>query len=140
MKKEEEIVKKFSELQEIDNLVGSLYTKTPILKTTKFGYAYAIFHKNNLKPSLKDFSEKMNLARLENALEDKTTKEVLIDKESNRGYKYSKEGLKTLLAKEIELTSELEDKEIKIQVYTSSHIPENLEPYEKELLKSVKLI
>lgn len=140
MEKKAEIIKKFSELQEIDNLVGSLYTKTPTLRTTKFGYAYSIFHKNNLKRSLKDFSENINLARVESALEDPTTKEVLTDKESPRGFKYSKQGLKTLLSKEIELTEELENKEIKVQVYTSSHIPDALEPHEKELLKSVKLI
>ena len=74
------MTKTFKELQEVDMMVGGLYQKTPTLKESKFGYAYKRFTDKNYMPYVKDFNEELGALRVQHALEDPNTKEVIIDK------------------------------------------------------------
>lgn len=127
--------KTIKELQEIDSVVGSLYQKDQNLEKTKFGYAYKRFCEINYIPHLKKYEQNILDLRIDNALENPTTKEILIDdKPGQRGFKYSKEGLKLVIAAERRTTDDFEKMEIEIKPFRSAHIPEGITEEETELL------
>lgn len=114
-------MKTFKELQEIDTTVGQLYEADPTLKDSKFGYAFNRFYKLNMEPSFKEFEEKLADARVDHALEDEKTKELLRDDKGN--LKYSREGQKALMQAQRKLTKELQEKQIEITPFFSSFVP-----------------
>lgn len=116
--------KTFRELREIDTLVGELYKKQPGLKDTKFGYAYKRFSEKWYKPLVTEYYEEMALTRVEHALEDEKTKEILTDRLNERGFKYSKEGLKNVIKAENKLLEKFNLKEVEVEPYISSYVPE----------------
>ncbi|MFA5197693.1 MAG: hypothetical protein WC437_04730 [Patescibacteria group bacterium] len=128
------LIKTFKDLQDIDLLVSNLYSKDKTLEKSKFGYAYKRFIEKNYMPAIKEMQEKLSDVRINNALEDKNTKEILITKENSRGFKYSKEGLKKCVAEERKTVDEFEKKEIEIIPFISSYVPEGLSEEDKELL------
>lgn len=131
------MIKTFKELQEIDNVVGELYKTNPDLKQSKFGYAYKRYSAKNYEPIVKEFRDELELIRLENAMEDEKTKEVLIDRMNSRGYKYSKEGLKNAMKQEADLMEKFNLKEIEIIPYITTSIPEELNDEVKEMLTGI---
>jgi len=110
-------MKTFKAIREADILVGQLYQATPELMETKFGYAWKRFTEKNYIPTLKKLQEEVNDARIDNALEDAITKEVLRDPTSTRGFKYTKEGLKAVIKKENEINDRYELVEIDVEPY-----------------------
>lgn len=131
------IQKTFKQLREIDNIVGTLYQENKELQHTKFGYAYKRICEKFYIPAIKDFNEEISSARLNNALEDQKTKEVLVDKDYFRGYKYSKEGLKKLIIEENKIVDEWEEKLIDLEPMISSYVPEKLTEDQVEALTGV---
>lgn len=129
--------KTFNELNEIDLVIGELYSKNPTLRDTKFGYAYKRFAENNYIPLYKEMIEAKNNARIDNALEDEKTKEILLDPASQRGFKYSKEGLKSVIKAEKQIQELFDVKEIEIKPFISSFIPEEITDEQKELLTGI---
>jgi len=127
----------FKELQEIDSLVANLYTKDKTLQNSKMGYAYKRFSEKFYFPVVKELQQKTQDIRVDNAMEDKNTKEILADGNNVRGYKYTKEGLKNCMKQERELVEEYDKREIEIEPFISSFKPENLTDEEKELLKGI---
>ena len=125
--------KTFKQLKEVDSIVGELYAKDKTLEKTKFGYAYKRFLDKNYIPTMEKFQEKILDIRIENALEDKTTKEVLIDKMNPRGYKFTKEGLKKCIAEERVAVEEFDKTEIEIIPFISSFVPELSDEDKEEL-------
>ena len=128
--------KTFLELLQVDGVVGALYKANPELRESKFGYAYNKFYKDNIQPTSELLAEEINLARIDNALEDEKTKAIIRDEKSPRGYAYSKEGEKAVIAAEKTISQKFEQKEIEIKPYISSYIPEMTEE-QKELLKGL---
>lgn len=128
------IVKTYKELQEIDNIVGAMYRKNPNLRDSKFGYAFKRFSDKNIAPTNKELQEKLQDIAVEHALEDPTTKELLlsVDKE----YKYSREGQNKLNKAQRELAVEFLAKEIEVEPYISPRTPEMTE-WEFEVLKGI---
>jgi hypothetical protein len=133
------MTKTFKDLQEIDSLVGSLYKKNPTLEHSKFGYAYKRFSDKNYLPMVKDFQEELGNVRIDNALEDEKTKEILIDRMNVRGYKYSKEGLKKVILEEKAIIEKFDLKGIEIVPFISKVVPEDLTEDQSEMLKGVVL-
>ena len=136
------MTKTFKELQEVDQLVAFLYAKDKTLSQSKFGYAYKRFSEKYYFLFVKELQEKIQDIRVDNALEDKNTKEILIDKDNNRGYKYTKEGLKNCMKLERELLEEYDKKEIEVEPYITSWTGSEytiLTDEEKELLKGIIL-
>jgi hypothetical protein len=127
---------KLKTLNEIDQLVNQLYRQDPKLKDTKFGYAYKRFVEKNYQSHLKDYQLDISTARVEHALEDEKTKEVLTDRLNERGFKYSKEGLKAIMKAEAELTEKWNNKEVEVEPFISSHVPELTED-QRELLSGI---
>lgn len=109
--------KTFLELSEIDQRIASVYKNNPDIVKTKFAYGYGKFVKNNLSVLQDEFKDKLLDIRIENALTDPQTGEILNDKENERGFKFSKEGLKETIRQEKKLYSEYENKEIEIKPY-----------------------
>lgn len=134
------IKKTFKQLQELDLIVGNMYRKDPILSTTKFGYAYKKFYKNNFQPTLDIMKDKLLDARMDNALENKDTGEIIFDQQSPRGFKYSKEGLKKLIPIERKIEEEFDLKEVEIEPYESAFIPKDLKEEEQEALEEYGFI
>lgn len=128
--------KTFLELNEIDQSVSLLYKNNDKLRDTKFGYAYKKFYEKNFHKLNKKLQEELQDVRIENALEDDKTKEILKDEESFRGYKYSKEGLKLVVKSEREILSKYEAMEVEIEPYfcKKESLPE-LTEYQVELFK-----
>jgi hypothetical protein len=130
--------KTFEEIKNIDNIVGGLYQKNIKLKDGKFGYAYNRFYAKNIKPTLEEVNEKITDARIENAMTDEKTKELLYD--SSRGpeqklFKYTKEGLIKFNDEVRKITKEYDKKEVEIIPFFTSEIPTELLDEEKEELK-----
>ena len=127
------MTKTFKELQSVDELIGNLYQKDAKLKDTKFGYAYKIFSEKNYVPVIKEFQEALASIRINNALEDKNTKEILVDRANPRGYKYSKEGLNACIAQERKIEKEFDEKVIEITPYFCKVLPELTEEQVEQL-------
>jgi hypothetical protein len=128
------MLKTFKDLRELDNMVGQLYAVDPKLKDTKFGYAYKRFVEKNYQKPLNDFQEAIMDARIDNALTNETTKELLKDPMDMRGFKYSKEGLKAVIKAENQLVELWNAKEIECTPYISSYKPENLSEEQTEAM------
>lgn len=133
------MVKTFKELQEVDSMIGELYKKNPKLKDSKFGYAYKRFSDKVYSPVVRDFQDELGFCRVDNALEDPNTKEVLIDRMNVRGYKYSKAGLKKCMEQEKKIIEEWDEKEVEIKPFFTKDVPTELTDEDKELLKGVIL-
>lgn len=129
--------KTFDELLDIDIIVGELYKNDENLKKSKFGYAYKRFFVKNIEPTKKEYNEEVTNIRIDNALEDEKTKELKNDPTNIRGFKYSKEGLKKCVQQENELLKTYLLKEIEVQPYISSLIPEGLTEEARTLLTGV---
>ena len=129
----------FKELQEVDQMVGGLYQKNAKLQESKFGYAYKRFADKNYIPLVKEFNEELGALRVQYALEDPATKEVLIDRMSPRGFKYNKTSLITLMAEEKKLADTWDNKVIEVVPFLSSYIPEDLETEQREMLDGLVL-
>jgi hypothetical protein len=129
--------KLFKDLQEIDSLVGELYGKNPELKQSKFGYAYKRYSAKNYEPIVKDFRDELEGIRIDNALEDDKTHEILTDRANSRGYKYSKEGLKAVIDAEKKLIEKFNDKEVEVTPFITTNIPEEISTELKELLTGI---
>lgn len=139
MTKEQKITRTFKELAEIDNLVGIAYQLDPKLELTKFGYAYKRFAEKSFYPKVKEKNEELGFLRIDNALEDEKTKEVLVDRENPRGFKFSKDGLKKTIKEESALAEKWNTKEIEVEPYISTYTPEEISNELKELLKGLVL-
>lgn len=126
--------KTFKELQDLDQIVGSMYQADEKLKETKFGYAYKRFCDKNYIPVIKEYNDAIADARLDHALENETTKEVITDQTNYRGFKYSKEGLKKVIEAERKLKLEWDGRELEITPYVSAYLPEDLTEEQKEAL------
>jgi len=129
--------KTFGQLQKIDNLVASLYAKDKTLEKSKFGYAYKRFVDKNYMPTLDELQERLVDIRISNALEDKNTGEVLTDRGNNRGFKYSRDGLKKCIKEERKAIKEFDEKEIEITPFISSYKPIGLTEEEKSILRGL---
>jgi hypothetical protein len=127
--------KTFKEIMEADYVVSGILGKNSSLQNSKFNYAWKKFIKMNIEKLLKERNEKLVEARIDNALEDEN-KALITDKDTIRGYKYSKEGLKQCIRKETEIVEKYDDKEIEIKPYFCESLPE-LTDEEKELLKGL---
>jgi hypothetical protein len=130
------MTKTFKELQEVDALVGELYVKDKTLQASRFGYAYKRFSDKNYSPLIKELQDEMFMIRINNALENPQTKEVLVDATSKRGFKFSKAGLTQCIKDENVLMEKFNEKEIEIKPYVSTLVPELAEE-ETELLKGL---
>jgi len=134
--KTETLKKTFEQLKEIDNIVGNLYAKNPKLRDGKFGYAYNKFYTKNIKPILDEVNEEITDCRIENAMTDPTTKELLYD--SSRGpeqklFKYTKEGLKKFNDEVRKITKKYDAKEVEIIPNFTTDIPEMFDEEKAEL-------
>lgn len=131
------MIKTFKQLTDIDNLIADLYEKKPSLKRTKFGYAYKRFAEKFFYPMDKEYQDELNHARINLALEDEKTKEILLDPSSPRRFKYTKEGLISVLKEENNIWLQWKDKEINIEAYNTAFIPEELTDGDMDLLKDI---
>lgn len=127
----------FKELREVDRIVGKLYTRIPTLHATKFGYAYKRFAEKNYVPTGNEYNSMLDICRIENALEDPNTKAIMTDLMDDRKYKFSKEGLKAVIAAEIRIEKEYNAKELPITPFISVYVPEDLSEEEYETLKGL---
>ncbi|MEK6882279.1 MAG: hypothetical protein AABY22_21855 [Nanoarchaeota archaeon] len=126
--------KTFKKLREIDFVIGELYRANDSLRNTKFGYAYKRFVEKNYKPLFSELQEKVSIIRIDNALEDEKTKEILIDNNPlSRGYKYSREGLKKCIEQENKIVKEYDVKEVDVEPFISSFVPKLTEEQEDTL-------
>ncbi len=116
--------KTYEELLEIDNIVGGLYKDNPVLKESKFGYAYTKFYKLNIEKVQKEFNEELQDIGINNALEDEKTKAIILDEKSATGYAHSKEQLKQYLKEYREVKERFLAKEIDVKPYISPLVPE----------------
>jgi len=132
-------MKTIKQIKEADQVVGKLYQATPGLSETKFGYAWKRFTDNNYLPTLKKLQEEVNDARIDNAMEDATTKEILRDQTNPRGYKYTKEGLKAVIKKENEINDRYDLVEIEVEPYlvAEENLPELTEEQREALVGMV---
>lgn len=131
------MTKTFKELQEVDNLVAGLYRRMPKLAETKFGYAYKRFSDKIYVPVVKEFQAELEKVRVDAALEDTTTKEILIDRMNPRGFKYSKAGLKQVIFEEKKILEQWDEKPIEIVPFLSVFVPDELTEFEIELLRGI---
>ena len=127
--------KTFEELMQVNGELGNIQKMYPDVVKTKFGYAIKKFTVKNIQKPQEEFFAALNDIRVENALTDEKTKEILVDQTNQRGYKYSKEGLQACIKAEKELTILWEGKEFDVEPYvcTDDSVPE-LTEYQKEVL------
>jgi len=129
------IKKTFRQLNEIDSVVGELYEKDTTLSQTKFGYAYGKFYEKYVKPVLMELQTELTVISVNNALEDKETKAILMT-EDRKEYLYSKEGKIKKMKEQQKLVEEFNEKEFEIEPYVATYKPEMTDE-QYEVLKGV---
>lgn len=129
-------IKTYRQLVDLDNMVGGLYQRNPLLKVSKFGYAYKRFADKSLKKVFDLYNEELAMIRIDNALVNEVTKAVILTG-IGRGFEYNKEGLKNVIREEIKLSIVWETKEFEIEPYFTKDLPENLSDDEKELMQGI---
>ncbi len=134
MAKEKTIKMTFKQMREFNQTWKSLVEATPILLFTKFGYAVKGFMEKNIIPVFTEYNSLLVMIRIEHALENPTTKAVLIkqDGPNGRGFEYGKEGLKAVIKAETDLEKEWDIKEYKVEPMICKDLP-RLNKDEKEV-------
>ena len=128
--------KTYKELQEIDEVVAAIYQRNPEVRKGKFGYAYNRFYSKNIKPIIEEISEKLTDIRVENAMVDEKTKELVYDNTNGQKlYKYTKEGMIKMLSEQRKINKEYDKKKVEIIPFITKDIPEDIMEEEKEALK-----
>lgn len=133
------MTKTFKELQQIDNMVAELYRANETLEKTKFCYAYKRFAEKNYYPNARAYNEAIQLLSVDNALEDATTGEILVDRANPRGFKFSKVGLKNVMTQENTLQKTWDAKEFEVTPFISSYVPKELTEEQFTMLKGLVL-
>lgn len=123
-------------IQDADKLVGEIIRSKPALKESKFSYAWKRFIEKNYNPRAKEHWEKIECIRVDNAMEDRNTKEIFVDEKNPRGYKFTREGLKKCIAEESKLQEEFEATSVEVEPYICTSLPE-LTDEDKETLKGL---
>lgn len=131
------MTKTFKELQNIDLVVGQMYASDPLLRDTKFGYAYKRFCQKFYVSMVNELNAELGEVRIDNALEDEKTKAIIRDEKSPRGYAYSKEGEKKVGQEERRVRNEWDTKEIEVEPFISTYIPENLSEEQIDVLTGI---
>jgi len=109
--------KTFKELRELDVMMGELYRTDPTVRNTKFGYAYKRISDKIYFPAVKEYHADLAMVRLDHALTDPVTRAILLDNETNRGYKYDKAGMKDVIEGEYDLIGLFDKKEFEVESY-----------------------
>lgn len=130
--------KTLGQIKEADQLVAYLYSKNPTLQNGKLGHAWKRFVEKNYKPLADEMNEKLIDNRVNNALTDKTTGEILYTADKN--FKFDREGTKAILEFNRKLTAEYDAKEVNIIpfIVKGKDLPE-LTSEEKEILTGLVL-
>ncbi len=118
------IQKTFKQLRDFDQMVGKLFEENPELKNTKFGYSVKRFNEKNYIPVLKKYRTAVEDIYIEHALVDEKTKAIILDKDSNRGFAYSKDGLRKVIEAEGKIIEEWDQKLFDIETYVCTDLPE----------------
>lgn len=126
----------FERLTDIDQVVTKLFTDKPDLDKTKFGYAFNKLAKKYIGVAFDEYRDALQDIRIEHALTDEKTQEILHDRSNPRGFKYSKDGLKSVIKAEKALIDEYKKKEYDIEPFIAE-VPCELTEEQKEILKGV---
>ena len=131
--------KTFKDLSEVDNIMSGIYEAHPEAGNTKFWYAYKRFGEKTFSPIYRDFLENLTDIRISHALADKITDAIIYSKSNHRGFEYSKDGLKAVIAAEKKLTEEWDKKEFDIVpfVIKPEDVPKYLTEEQKEMLTGI---
>lgn len=117
--------KTFKEFTEMNGAYAQLKQINPKIDNTKFGYAWKKFFSKNVEPIFNEYNTCVADTRIDLALTDKVTGEMLIDPMPGRGFKYDKEGMKAVIKAEQKLEKEWEGKEYNVTPYIcTAQIPE----------------
>ena len=132
------MIKTFEDLKEISEVYGRI--SSPEFLKTKLGYAFKRFYEKSMTPIFTDFNDLLQDIRIDNALTNKDTGEILYQPDA-RNFKYTPEALKIVLNKIKEFTREWDKKEFEVKPFICNEIPSIIEFTEEEkvLLEGVIL-
>ncbi len=137
IKKTQTVKKTYRELLNLNMLVNSLQAENPSLLESKFGYGYKRFLEKGVQDIFDDYNLAVADIRVDNALINESTKAVLTNG-SGRGFEYSKEGQKAVMAAELALNRKWFKKEFDVEPYfvKSEDLPK-LNEDQMELIKGL---
>lgn len=119
--------KTFNDLTKLDIIVAKLLKDNPSLFDTKFGITYKKHLDKNLSVIMGKRNDGLNDIYLENALTDTVTGAVLFDKESDTGFKHSKEGFKQIKEASREFTLKFDNTEYEVEPIACKELPEGFD-------------
>ena len=129
--------KTFGELLLINNAISEIQTKNSNLEMNKFGYACKRFIEKSLRPVFQEKNYLKELARIENALEDKNTGEILFENGSPKQFKFSREGLKKCYEDEWKIEQDFNKKTFEVVPFICEEEPKELTDIQREILKGI---
>lgn len=122
----------FQQAREIIAEINSLSTE-PNFKNTKFAYAVDKFTKSSLKKPLEEYNEEIAMARVQNALEDEKTKQLILNEKGD--YTFSRDGDIALRNATKEISERWATKEIEVTPFIVE--TPDLTEIQKELFKGI---
>ena len=93
------------------------------------------FVKKNLNSIFQEYNEGIESIRIENALCDEKTKELLFNEKGE--YKFSKEGLKNFIAEKKSFVKQWEAKEFEVEPYIAKKELPDMNQEQKEILEGI---
>ena len=124
----------FEKMKELNSTYMEMCRRNEALPNTKFGYAVEKFLKLNIISVFKEYNSLLADIRIEHALEDPETKAVISKPQAtpnDRGFEYSRDGLKKVIKAENDLEKSWDAKEYDVEPYLCKEkdIPELNETY-----------
>jgi len=118
------------------NAYSHLYLRqNPVNERTKLGYAIRrVQESKSFANVLWQYNHELDCIRIDNALIDEKTKEVILAEKSNRPYKYDTKGLKKVSEEENDFAKEWDKNEFEISCYYVKELPEDMDEIMKEHL------
>jgi hypothetical protein len=129
------LTRKFKEIEDADSIIALLLEKNEKMEKGKLTYAWKRFVEKNYRSLATELGDKLQDNRVEHAMTDPKTKELLYTNDKNTSYKYTKEGMKALLEAQRKLKKEYEEMDIEIVPFfvKKEDLPE-LNEEEREIL------
>lgn len=112
---------------------GTIQRKEKFMET-KLGYAAKRFEEINLIPLYKEYNNELAMVRIDHALTNKETDALMLGAPP-RGFQYDKAGMKKVMAAELKIQSDWENREFEVKPYIckKENLPTDLTEEEKEV-------
>lgn len=127
----------YKQINKIDSILASLFTKNPEMRQSKLGALYDAFIDQYIVEIQKEYSKKLSRIHITHASTDEKTRN-LMRSDTGRGFEYTPEKLIQVLDEEDALNTEFELKQIEVdKMVIDADEVSDLTSYERSIISNI---